>query len=746
MKQHTRILSLLAVLICIVFMSGCAKNITVEYQIDDSVITTQKYAKNKKIKLVSAPEKEGYSFIGWYDKETDILVKEKTKIKNNLVLVGKYEIANYQITYQNEGNSVSNPSSYNIFTEDIVLNNPTRDGYMFLGWYNGDTKVEKISKGTTGNLNLVARWEIVEGHKVVFKSGAGEFSDGSTELTFYIVDGGELVYPENPVVVEKNDRVFKGWFIDSNIVLPGTIVTEDLVLRAKYVNSYESYSLNYNLNGGTMDGSDEQVYFKNGFLALETPKKTGFEFLGWYDNQNFTGKKYSYIDESATGDIELYAQWVLVDYEYVDTIFLELVPNETSTDLNMPVNYQGVECTWNSSDTSILALTGIINQGHQDQEVTIDLDITFNDEVFSYRKKITIKRIEFEDVTNPVAGYFYTSGVTIKSETVVNNLNIAYYAFAKVQSNGNVTIEGLTSFNTFVRDGLTLRKKGIRMVLSVAGGADNFSAACRKIGPSALADNILYYIKTYNLDGVDIDWEFPSDSTDQQYLNVLCQSLRAKLDILGRNGTPYLLTAAIPSSQLYQRFDLKTLNKYLDYVNMMSYDMNSAGRTSHVCPLFKAFNDGNLGYGIDDGIVKFTSAGLDKDKIIIGGAFYGKSYTVKGTGLYEEKYPGLGAYAEITSLQYASGTITYRYIAKNILTDNSYTRYFDNDAKVPYLYSESKKIFITYEDVESLQLKTQYAYEQGTGIMFWEYSYDDNNTLIDAICDKMAELKNSIAR
>ena len=51
MKKYTKILSLIAVLICIVFMSGCAKNITVEYQIDDTVITTQQYAKNNKIKL-----------------------------------------------------------------------------------------------------------------------------------------------------------------------------------------------------------------------------------------------------------------------------------------------------------------------------------------------------------------------------------------------------------------------------------------------------------------------------------------------------------------------------------------------------------------------------------------------------------------------------------------------------------------------------------------------------------------------
>lgn len=53
----------------------------------------------------------------------------------------------------------------------------------------------------------------------------------------------------------------------------------------------------------------------------------------------------------------------------------------------MPFNYQGVELAWKSSNTSILSLTGVINQSHQDQEVTIELDITFEDEVFSYSKK-----------------------------------------------------------------------------------------------------------------------------------------------------------------------------------------------------------------------------------------------------------------------------------------------------------------------------------------------------------------------
>lgn len=173
---------------------------------------------------------------------------------------------------------------------------------------------------------------------------------------------------------------------------------------------------------------------------------------------------------------------------------------------------------------------------------------------------------------------------------------------------------------------------------------------------------------------------------------------------------------------------------------MMSYDMNLAGRATHLCPLFKANNDGNIGYGIDQGVKWFTDAGLDKDKIIIGAAFYGKAYKVTGQSL-GSKYPGLGAMAELYHMQYQSGTVTYSYIYDNILPNRKYVRYFDEDARVPYLYNEEESFFITYEDEQSLIEKVNYAYQEGLGIMFWDYSYDTKNILTDTICNRMQELR-----
>ena len=97
--------------------------------------------------------------------------------------------------------------------------------------------------------------------------------------------------------------------------------------------------------------------------------------------------------------------------------------------------------------------------------------------------------------------------------------------------------------------------------------------------------------------------------------------------------------------------------------------------------------------------------------------------------------------ATLTLLQYDSGTVTYSYIYNNILTDKGFKRYYDPAACVPFLYNEATKIWITYEDEESLTEKVNFAYQEGVGIMFWEYGYDYKNILTETICREMGKLR-----
>ena len=161
-----------------------------------------------------------------------------------------------------------------------------------------------------------------------------------------------------------------------------------------------------------------------------------------------------------------------------------------------------------------------------------------------------------------------------------------------------------------------------KLVLSIGGwGADGFSQACaneetRKI----FIDSILEVVKEKGLDGVDIDWEYPgwsglADSTayDKQNNSLFLRDLRAALDEY-KEGL--LLTYAVISSSADKFYEPRELNKYLDYVNIMTYDGNNSGVASHHTAPYGAM------YCAKNAIDLWINAGMDAKKIIIGAAFY----------------------------------------------------------------------------------------------------------------------------
>lgn len=710
------------------------------------------YDKGDFVILPDSPTKEGYNFLGWYNKKSDTQLLNNTVIHEDVEVVAKWEQIivkeKYTVKYDLDGGSINeNVSSVSQnYDEDnntlLLPEEPVREGYKFLGWYNKATnqRVEENYKVTT-NLEVIAKWEQFA-YKVLYNAKSGTFEDGNSKKELMVEKNQMLPYDFYPVV---KDRIFSGWYDTETdeLIYPGAIVRSDMEVYAKYKRVSTISNVTYHANGGQTDLPLEATYYEGIMVALPILEKEGFQFTGWYDNEKLTGTPTFYQDSEITGDTEYWASFVLIDIAYVDVVFEEIVPDVITTDLNFAINYCGTSIYWESSNYSLVNSVGEVSQTHNIENVTIRAEITFEGQIIKKEKQVTIQPLQFRVLDRPVAGYFYVTGITNMTETLLENLDIAYFAFANVRSNGDVAIESSSALSKFLKDAKTFKKYGGRIVLSIAGGADNFSNACRSKGAGYVAQNIVDLVVKYGFDGVDIDWEFPSDASDMQRMNALCQSLRLKLDgLVNEGGTPYLLTAAIPSSESYAKFDLRKLNEYLDYTNMMSYDMNAAGLTTHLCPLLKANNDGNKGYGIDDGIDKFTRAGFDKNKIIIGAAFYGKSYKIKGSAP-NPKYPGLAASAELYQMQYGSGTITYAYIYRNILTNRNYVRYWDDKAKASYLYNEVDQYFITFEDEGSLIEKTKYAYENGVGIMFWEYGYDYENILTHSICETMRDLKNA---
>ena len=657
----------------------------------------------------------------------------------------------YNVTYNADGGQFSDGLGNKILTYDenskvdILSDVPSKEGFDFLGWFDISNDQQVVgSFYISKDVTLIAKWGTPT-LKVTYDAGTGTFSDGSGKRVINVEVNSSFQYIEVPT--NDNGRLFNGWYNDETdeLVEEGFIITTDMKVKAKYSRPGELRDLTYVLNGGTMENPSNDSYYEGIMYKLSTPTKAGFEFEGWFSNSDFTGTAVKVQGVDVEGDVTYYAKWKLVDKNYVDALIDELIPSELTNDIDLPTSYQGVSLYWTSGDYTLLkadtrAKKGIIYPTHRNQKVSLKCQVTVDNEYIDITREVTIKAIQFEHVDNPVAGYFYHTDIKNQTESFTRTFDIVYIAFACVTAGGDVVVDA--GAKTLLSKTNELRKQGIRCVLSIAGGAENFSQACYA-NTVKVADNLVKLVKEYNLDGIDVDWEYPNTALDTSNFVDLVKFLREKLDALsGEDGTPYLVTAAIPGTDKFRNFNFAKSNQYLDYVNLMSYDMNLEGRTTHLCPLSRG-GDGGM-WNVEWSVRDFVAGGLDKHKIIIGAAFYGKTYKVTGAVDLSSTYPGLFTAAELVQMQYQSGTVTYKYIYENFLKNPDYTRYWDRGAKVPYLYNDKEKIFVTYEDEESLIAKVEYAYQEGLGIMFWDYSYDKDNILTDTICDRMYELRNNI--
>jgi chitinase len=274
------------------------------------------------------------------------------------------------------------------------------------------------------------------------------------------------------------------------------------------------------------------------------------------------------------------------------------------------------------------------------------------------------------------------------------------------------------------------RNPYLKILISVGGWtwSGGFSDMClTKESRGKFIRSAISFISENNLDGVDIDWEYPglpgNNNThrpeDKENFTSLLKEMRNALDELGANsGKHYLLTAATGASDNYlANTEMGLDQRYVDFFNLMTYDFSVPGADSlagHNAPLFTNPRDPN--HSSADAIVqKYIEAGVSPDKIVLGVPFYGHVWQVDSTvyhGLYE---PGGVPKTRIRG--------SFANIENNLLDRNGFVRYWDSTSCAPYIFNDSSRIFITYDDVESLRDKCNYikAHEL-KGAMFWSYS------------------------
>lgn len=241
--------------------------------------------------------KAGYTFDGWYNGETKV-TEITTGTYGNMTLVAKWTADLYTISYDlaDGVNSPENPTSYTIESGLITLKDPTREGYTFAGWYNGEQLVTTIDSNTLENISLTAKWT-VNSYKLTF-----DVDGNLTERTFKY--GESITAIENPTKV---GHTFVGWSEE----LPETMPANDITVEAIW--TINSYDITYDLAGGVNNSENPTTYtIESGLITLKNPTREGYTFLGWYNGEQLV----TIIDSNTLENITLTAKWkITTDHE-----------------------------------------------------------------------------------------------------------------------------------------------------------------------------------------------------------------------------------------------------------------------------------------------------------------------------------------------------------------------------------------------------------------------------------------------
>lgn len=343
-------------------------------------------------------------------------------------------------------------------------------------------------------------------------------------------------------------------------------------------------------------------------------------------------------------------------------------------------------------------------------------------------------------------GYVMGSRSTALSPSDARRLTHINYAFANVRD-GRIVLERPADAQQL--DSLRALKQynpDLKLLLSVGGWtwSDHFSdAALTDSSRHRFARSAAAIVEQHQLDGLDIDWEYPGQRgednvyrpEDKQNFTRLLRALRSQLDSLGSahdrtNGGRYLLTiAAAVDSTYLANTNMADVQKHLDFVNLMTYDFHGSwtNRTGHHTNLLASSAAPSSAPSGHAGVQRFLGAGVPADKLILGAAFYGRWWT--GVSPADQR----GRYQ---SYETAQGTLPYDSLAAHYIDQNGFTRYWDDAAQAPYLWNAETRAFITYDDPASLRAKAEYAHEHGLGgIMYWEHSHNADGTLLGTLHD-----------
>ena len=342
--------------------------------------------------------------------------------------------------------------------------------------------------------------------------------------------------------------------------------------------------------------------------------------------------------------------------------------------------------------------------------------------------------------SHQIIGYVFPDGAVVQPNTVsAAKLTRINYAFAAIRDGKLVEGSPVDAQNLALLTGLRKQNPALKILVSVGGwgGSGHFSdMAMSKATRSLFIESAVGFLQRYGLDGLDIDWEYPGlpgagnrfRPEDKQNYTLLVQELRERFDreqtLLHRR---LLLSVAVGAeSDFIAHTEMSRVQQFVDTVNLMAYDYyepTDDKLTGNHAPLHANPRDPKH-IAAERSVRAYEQAGVPPGKIILGVPFYGHAWSdvpAENHGLFQ---PGKRS---------PRGYVDYSYIVANML-GHGFVRTWDPVADAPTLYNPRSRVFVSYDDPQSLALKGAYVLQHGLGgVMYWDSEADPSGTLVDAL-------------